>query len=195
MAIDARVVVFAALSTLGHYALSDANFGEDAAATFGQSNEALQIRHSLDEGVTFETVGTITLSGSKSQGFEDSTDYESTIRSKLQRLCSGGNDFYLMSVASSDVELRAVGDACSLAEAGAAVFTFNTDWRGQLMAFSVTPDVQTAKTSSTFTIRSNVQAMEAGPQPDTAAFIQKMEEEKLAKQRGETKDNRSFFAK
>lgn len=37
--------------------------------------------------------------------------------------------------------------------------------------------------------------METGPQPDTAAFIQKVEQEKLAKQRGETKDNRSFFAK
>ena len=32
--------------------------------------------------------------------------------------------------------------------------------------------------------------METGPQPDTAAFIQRQEQEKLAKQRGETKDNR-----
>ena len=40
-----------------------------------------------------------------------------------------------------------------------------------------------------------VQPMEMGPQPDTAAFIQRIEQEKLAKERGETKDNRSFFAK
>ena len=40
-----------------------------------------------------------------------------------------------------------------------------------------------------------VQHMEAGPQPDTASFIQKLEQDKLAKQRGETKDNRSFLAK
>ena len=40
-----------------------------------------------------------------------------------------------------------------------------------------------------------VQHMEPGPQPDTAAFIQRMEQEKIAKERGETKDNRSFFAK
>ena len=40
-----------------------------------------------------------------------------------------------------------------------------------------------------------VQPMELGPQPDTAAFVQRMEQEKLAKERGETKDNRSFFAK
>ena len=37
--------------------------------------------------------------------------------------------------------------------------------------------------------------MESGPSPDTASFVQKIEEEKLAKERGETKDNRSFFAK
>jgi len=41
----------------------------------------------------------------------------------------------------------------------------------------------------------HLQTMESGPQPDTAAFIQKMEQEKLAKERGETKDNRSFLAK
>ena len=40
-----------------------------------------------------------------------------------------------------------------------------------------------------------VQQMESGPSPDTASFIQRVEEEKLAKQRGDTKDNRSFFAK
>ena len=40
-----------------------------------------------------------------------------------------------------------------------------------------------------------VQPMEMGPQPDTAAFIHRIEQEKLAKERGETKDNRSFFAK
>jgi len=40
-----------------------------------------------------------------------------------------------------------------------------------------------------------VSHMEPGPQPDTASFIQKIEQDKLAKQRGETKDNRSFISK
>jgi hypothetical protein len=43
--------------------------------------------------------------------------------------------------------------------------------------------------------KANVNHMEPGPQPDTASFIQKIEQDKLAKQRGETKDNRSFIAK
>ncbi len=49
--------------------------------------------------------------------------------------------------------------------------------------------------SSGFKTKVLVHHMEAGPQPDTASFIQKMEQDKLAKQRGETKDNRSFLAK
>lgn len=36
---------------------------------------------------------------------------------------------------------------------------------------------------------------DAGPIPDTATFVQKIEREREAKERGETKDNRSFFAK
>ncbi|KAF4526160.1 hypothetical protein B566_EDAN008196 [Ephemera danica] len=40
-----------------------------------------------------------------------------------------------------------------------------------------------------------VKHMEQGPTPDTAAYIQKIEQEKMARDRGETKDNRSFFAK
>lgn len=36
---------------------------------------------------------------------------------------------------------------------------------------------------------------EAGPVPDTATYIQKLEREKEARDRGETKDNRSFLAK
>jgi len=40
-----------------------------------------------------------------------------------------------------------------------------------------------------------VQQMENGPVPDTASYIQRIEQEKIQKERGETKDNRSFIAK
>lgn len=36
---------------------------------------------------------------------------------------------------------------------------------------------------------------DSGPAPDTATYIQKLEREREARERGETKDNRSFFAK
>ena len=40
-----------------------------------------------------------------------------------------------------------------------------------------------------------MQQMENGPVPDTAAFVQKVEEEKRKVENGEVKDNRSFLAK
>lgn len=40
-----------------------------------------------------------------------------------------------------------------------------------------------------------VKPMENAPIPDTASFIQKLEREREARERGETKDNRGFFAK
>jgi hypothetical protein len=36
---------------------------------------------------------------------------------------------------------------------------------------------------------------DSGPTPDTATYIQKLEREKQARESGEIKDNRSFFAK
>lgn len=40
-----------------------------------------------------------------------------------------------------------------------------------------------------------IRQMELGPIPDTASFIQKVEREREAREKGEVKDNRSFFAK
>ncbi|XP_058462711.1 ER membrane protein complex subunit 10 isoform X2 [Malaya genurostris] len=40
-----------------------------------------------------------------------------------------------------------------------------------------------------------VKAIENAPVPDTASFIQKLEREREARERGETKDSRGFFAK
>lgn len=40
-----------------------------------------------------------------------------------------------------------------------------------------------------------VKQIENAPVPDTASFLNKMEQERLARERGETKDNRGFFAK
>ncbi|KAG5870872.1 hypothetical protein JTB14_015247 [Gonioctena quinquepunctata] len=46
-----------------------------------------------------------------------------------------------------------------------------------------------------FTTSVYVRQSETGPIPDTASFIQKIEREKEAKEKGEGKDNRSFLAK
>ncbi|RZC34642.1 hypothetical protein BDFB_007130 [Asbolus verrucosus] len=46
-----------------------------------------------------------------------------------------------------------------------------------------------------FTTAVHVRPTEMGPMPDTASYIQKLEREKEAKERGEVKDNRSILAK
>jgi ER membrane protein complex subunit 10 len=40
-----------------------------------------------------------------------------------------------------------------------------------------------------------IKHIQLAPIPDTASFIQKMERERDSRERGETKDNRGFFAK
>lgn len=40
-----------------------------------------------------------------------------------------------------------------------------------------------------------LKAIEQAPVPDTAGFVQKLEKEREARDRGETKDNRSFLSK
>ena len=120
--------------------------------------------------------------------------------------------------------LRSATHACNLPDTGLAdIFNIQLDWRHKIVALQLsTQNVVNKVPLSTvpgFKTRAFVQHMESGPTPDTASFIQKMEEEKLAKvrslytlsiyseelffdsfnfvlqQRGETKDNRSFFSK
>lgn len=46
-----------------------------------------------------------------------------------------------------------------------------------------------------WTTDTKIQYPDGGPVPDTATYIQKLEREKQARESGEVKDNRSFFAK
>ncbi|XP_059608836.1 ER membrane protein complex subunit 10 [Phlebotomus argentipes] len=53
----------------------------------------------------------------------------------------------------------------------------------------------TAEFAGEFTTGVFVKQSELAPIPDTASFIQKLEREREARERGEVKDNRGFFAK
>ena len=69
----------------------------------------------------------------------------------------------------------------------ADIFNIQLDWRHKIVALQLsTQNVVNKVPLSTvpgFKTRAFVQHMESGPTPDTASFIQKMEEEKLAKVR------------
>ncbi|XP_066998798.2 ER membrane protein complex subunit 10 isoform X2 [Anabrus simplex] len=93
--------------------------------------------------------------------------------------------------------------ACSLVESQLSdILTVSLDHTGSVIAVSMTtsPAVCEGRYVSKddlryFNTTVFVKHMEVGPVPDTAAYIQKLEREKEARERGETKDNRSFLAK
>ena len=120
---------------------------------------------------------------------------------------------YLLRIKQSGSNLvthRAVADPCAIIRTGFRdLITVHLDWRSQIVGVSISarspaPKVTGSKSKNQFASAEDsdaiktkvvVQQMESGPQPDTAPFVQKLEEEKLAKQRGDVPDNRSFFAK
>ncbi|XP_035736655.1 ER membrane protein complex subunit 10-like isoform X1 [Vespa mandarinia] len=57
------------------------------------------------------------------------------------------------------------------------------------------PCVMDSPFTNMWTTNIIVKYPDSGPAPDTATYIQKLEREREARERGETKDNRSFLAK
>ena len=79
--------------------------------------------------------------------------------------------------------------------AGMSIVDQKRKSRGDNLSNVISENEDLLESAEGFKSKVVVQPMEMGPQPDTAAFIHRIEQEKLAKERGETKDNRSFFAK
>ncbi len=196
---------------------------QDGSSSSGGGQVVLQVEHSLDGGDSFSPRGTLTLHSlrSGSATFAQDTPSPEQVR-QMRSLCDGkAGGLYLLRMTQQGQGSvhRAVADACGMLDSGLNdVFTVHLDWRSQVVGVSVAtpPPPAPSKPNLTgsggarekksaasppvsldsgFRTKVSVQAMESGPQPDTAAFVQRQEQEKLAKQRGETKDNRSFFAK
>ena len=168
-----------------------------------QGGLVLKMEHSFDNGKSYSNRGTVTIhslrSGAVSIQQEDLTEAE---KNSLEELCDQ-DALYLIRAVSNSGELtsyRSAHHACNLVDTGLSdLFTIQLDWRHKLVSIHLsTPSLQNKVPLTTlagFKSKVYVQHMESGPSPDTASFIQRIEEEKLAKQRGDTKDNRSFFAK
>lgn len=77
----------------------------------------------------------------------------------------------------------------------------NLDSIGNVIAITLaTPAICTGaavenKYLTSFNTTVIIKHMDIGPIPDTASYIQKLEKEREAKERGEGKDNRSFLSK
>ncbi|XP_072047595.1 ER membrane protein complex subunit 10-like [Amphiura filiformis] len=93
--------------------------------------------------------------------------------------------------------------ACTLVESRLSdEITIHLDQANNVLGISIVPlegschmeDVETSSLNY-FNTTVSLSTTVPGPVPDTQAFVQKLEEEKIAKAKGNTTDNRSFFAK
>jgi len=182
--------------------------GEGGSSNMGQIS--LSVDHSLDEGLTFSSRGMLVIQSLRSgSAWMDSTlmpTFTSSQKESLRKLCRNDGLYSLRLTSPDEPEVvhRTAVHACNLVDSGLSdIFTVHLDWRNTVVGVSVMAgggatkkdEEDTLDAANGFRSKVLVQHMETGPQPDTAAFIQRMEQEKLAKERGETKDNRSFLAK
>ncbi|KAF5298590.1 hypothetical protein FQR65_LT09685 [Abscondita terminalis] len=127
---------------------------------------------------------------------------------KLRDLSAANRFYQLKSVVTSSDESQVTFistiKACMLVESELSdILSVSLDYSGKV----ITVTLAVASTSTCegavvpidklkeFSTSVFVRHTENGPVPDTASYIQKLEREREAKERGEVKDNRSFLAK
>lgn len=150
--------------------------------------------------ITVQNVVTGDISVSQSQ-----VDFN-TIES-LQALANRNGIYRLKAVVKTsrgrEVSFLSFVKACLLVESGLSdTITISVDQSGSVIAVtessvcSICEGIQKSPSElQEFNTTIFFKNIEQGPMPDTASYIQKMEREREARERGETKDNRSFFAK
>lgn len=171
----------------------------------------LNIQHSFDLGQSWEERGSVNIHSTRSGAASvEQTGLQMNQKLRLQEMCGSGT-VYLIRITGVDHQLhRSFTSACSLLESNLQdLLTISLDWRGKVMAVSLAAQQEVGRggrnsfkgiqldTDNSLNFRTKVvtQMMENGPVPDTAAFIQRMEEDKRKAEKGEVKDNRSFLAK
>jgi hypothetical protein len=169
----------------------------------GSGSTTLVLEHSLDGGYSYSARGTIVMETTRSGGVVVTSDEQADVSpdqiSALNELCDTAGLYLLKASTQAGIVHRTVADPCMLVASKLNdVLVIHVDWKTQMVGLSMSPPKNTRSASGvprSFVSKVQLQQMESGPSPDTSAFIQKMEQENLSKQRGETKDNRSFFTK
>jgi len=163
----------------------------------------LDLEHSFDHGDTWQSRGHVSVSSTRSGvSNQDQLPLSQNLKDALKTQCEAGG-FYLLraNVHQSGASLgvmRSFTSACSLVESGMVdIISLQTDHKGKVMSLSLSGGSRTSSPGlrDTFKTKIVTNGMEPGPVPDTAAFIQRLEEEKRRKEKGEVPDNRSFLAK
>lgn len=174
----------------------------------------IELYHALDvhEPQKFTSRGNVTItslnSGASAVSQEPLTVHE---RNQLRKLAEENRlyrlEAHVLEADGTRSKFLTSSKACALAKSQLAdVLWVSLDHAGSVTA--VTQSVNNGNTDNCrdltardfealddFNTDVYVKPMESAPIPDTASFIQKMEREREARERGETKDNRGFFAK
>nr|CAG4649021.1 EOG090X0JXR [Polyphemus pediculus] len=159
--------------------------------------------HSLGSNQELELRGQINVRSLKTGSL--TVQQDSTIDLKELKVAADANEFYHLeaTVKTNNIERIYLTStkACLLYESQLSdIITIHVDLLGNIYGVSIS----TSRSQCNGEIIENqpnlnttvlISYMEHGPVPDVAMYVQKMEQEKVAKERGETKDNRSFFAK
>jgi len=153
----------------------------------------LKLQHSLDLGATWEDKGTINVHNSRSGSATlEQSGVSESFPSDLAQLCAKGQLYLVRATGAQDI-LRSFTSACLMLEPSLSeVLTVQLDVRGTVQGINLgfSPLTLGGKRQGVVVV-----APESGPVPDTQQFIQRMEEDKRRKEKGEEKDNRSFLAK
>uniref|UniRef100_U5EW61 ER membrane protein complex subunit 10 n=1 Tax=Corethrella appendiculata TaxID=1370023 RepID=U5EW61_9DIPT len=171
----------------------------------------IELYHSLNKN-DFSLRGNITITNLNSGAYTLSQESLTTIeRNQLKQLAEENRFYRLQAVVTSSdgsrKEYLTSTRACALATSQLTdILWISLDHTGSVLGISQT--VSSGNVGNCQHIHSlhideldefnteiYVKHMEAAPIPDTATFIQKLQLEREARERGETKDNRGFFAK
>jgi len=173
---------------------------------------SLVVEHSLDPsgGAVFTRRGVIDINSLKSGAASYTSEISQTDvdKHRLKELAETGG-VYRVRVGKWSADGASISyvysfiKACSLYESRLSnTLTVHIDQSGGLIAATLSSPIPYCTGHSpsvgelgSFNTTVEVQQTVTGPAPDTQAYIQKIEHEKMEKAKGQQGDNRSFFAK
>lgn len=168
----------------------------------------IKLEHYLDENISEPTErGNISVQSMRIGQTHVNQNQLTPQESKLLSGLSSSNQFYKIRATVNGKEDKpyiSSVKACMLAESELDDrLSISLDYAGRVVAISQIIASKSSCEGATvpleklkyFTSNVYVRHAEMGPIPDTASYIQRLEREKEAKERGEGKDNRSLFAK
>uniref|UniRef100_A0A0K8SWX9 ER membrane protein complex subunit 10 n=1 Tax=Lygus hesperus TaxID=30085 RepID=A0A0K8SWX9_LYGHE len=105
----------------------------------------------------------------------------------------------IQTAVSKELEFLSFAKSCAFLQSP-ALLNVNVDHAGSIVSTSLSPSVNMGSIDeiikpSTLDVNYVFKHPEIGPMPDTATYINRLDKEREAKERGSTQDNRSFFAK